>query len=65
MLPSFDYKKARSFSLPTELSDELDEVCEILGVQRSGFVSQALETYLKHLRMQLEKLDAKEETLAA
>lgn len=65
MLPLFDYKKARSFSLPTELSDELDEVCEILGVQRSGFVSQALETYLKHLKMQLEKLDTKEESPAA
>jgi metal-responsive CopG/Arc/MetJ family transcriptional regulator len=65
MLPSFDYKKARSFSLSTELSDEIDEVCQMLGLQRSGFVNQALETYLKHFRMQLEKLDAKEETLAA
>jgi len=37
----------------------------MLGLQRSGFVNQALETYLKHFRMQLEKLDAKEETLAA
>jgi len=68
MLLSFDYKKARSFSLPTELSDELDEVCAMLGVQRSGFVSHALETYLKHLRMQIERLEnteAQQEAQAA
>lgn len=60
MLPSFDYKKARFFSLSTELSDEIDEVCEMLDLHRTSFVNQAIETYLKHLRIQLEKLDTKE-----
>jgi len=65
MLPSLDYKKARSFSLSTEISDEIDEICEMLELRRSSFVNQALETYLKHFRIQLEKLDTREETLAA
>ncbi len=65
MLPSLDYKVARSFSISSEVSDEIDEICEMLELRRSNFVNQALETYLKHFKIQLEKLDAKEEALAA
>jgi metal-responsive CopG/Arc/MetJ family transcriptional regulator len=65
MLPS-DYKLAISISISPDLLGEIDTACEIVGCKhRSIFIHEALEVYLKHFNMQLEKVDAKEEALAA
>jgi metal-responsive CopG/Arc/MetJ family transcriptional regulator len=65
MLPS-DYKLAISISISPDLLGEIDTACEIVGCKRrSTFIHEALEIYLKHFNMQLEKLEINEEALTA
>lgn len=68
MLPSPNYKHAKSFSISSEVIEGIDAAAKHLQVSRSYFIQHALETYLKHFNMQIEKLErseAKEEALIA
>jgi metal-responsive CopG/Arc/MetJ family transcriptional regulator len=65
MLPSPNYKYQKSFSISAEVIEGVDAASKRLGVSRSCFIQNALETYLKHFNMQLEKLEANEEALVA
>jgi metal-responsive CopG/Arc/MetJ family transcriptional regulator len=68
MLPSPIKKYAKSFSISAEVIEGIDEASKHLGISRSCFIEQALETYLKHFNMQIEKLEkseAQKETQAA
>ena len=68
MLPSTNYKHQKSFSISIEVIEGVDAASKYLGVSRSYFIQNALETYLKHFNEQLEKLEKAEkqqETLIA
>jgi predicted DNA-binding protein len=65
MLPTPEWKRAKSFSISREVVEGIDAAAKSLGVSRSYFCQHALETYLKHFNRQIEKLDKQEETLAA
>jgi metal-responsive CopG/Arc/MetJ family transcriptional regulator len=68
MLPSPIKKYAKSFSISPEVIEGIDEASKHLGISRSYFIQNALQTYLKHFNMQLERLEKAEtqqETLAA
>jgi predicted DNA-binding protein len=68
MLPSPNYKHAKSFSISSEVIEGVDAAAKHLGISRSYFIQNALETYLKHFNMQIEKLErseAQKETQAA
>ena len=68
MLPSPNYKHAQSFSISSEVIEGVDAAAKHLGISRSYFIQNALETYLKHFNMQIEKLErseAQKEALAA
>ena len=68
MLPSPNYKHAKSFSISSEVIEGIDAAAKHLQVSRSYFIQHALETYLKHFNMQIEKLEKsenKEEALIA
>jgi predicted DNA-binding protein len=68
MLPSPNYKHAKSFSISSEVIEDVDAAAKHLGISRSYFIQNALETYLKHFNMQIEKLErskTQKETLAA
>ena len=63
MLPS-DYKLAISISISPDLLGEIDTACEIAGCKnRSVFIHEALEIYLRHFNMQLEKVEVQEKAL--
>lgn len=67
MLPSPNYKYAKSFSISSEVIEGVDAAAKHLGISRSYFIQHALETYLKHFNMQLERLEkaeAQQEALA-
>ncbi|MEG4287266.1 hypothetical protein QUB68_29595 [Microcoleus sp. A006_D1] len=68
MLPSPTYKYQKSFSISAEVIQGVEAASKHLGVSRSYFIQNALETYLKHFNMQLERLEkseTQEETVAA
>jgi predicted DNA-binding protein len=68
MLPSPNYKHAKSFSISSEVIEGIDAAAKHLGISRSYFIQNALETYLKHFNIQMERLEeaeAQQETLAA
>ena len=60
MLPSPNYKHAKSFSISSEVIEGVDAAAKHLGISRSYFIQNALETYLKHFYMQIEKLEKTE-----
>ena len=60
MLPSPNYKHAKSFSISSEVIEGVDTAAKHLGISRSYFIQNALETYLKHFYMQIEKLEKTE-----
>jgi predicted DNA-binding protein len=60
MLPSPNYKHAKSFSISSEVIEGVDAAAKSLGISRSYFIQNALETYLKHFFMQIEKLEKTE-----
>ena len=60
MLPSPNYKHAKSFSISSEVIEGIDAAAKHLGISRSYFIQNALETYLKHFYMQIEKLEKTE-----
>lgn len=68
MLPSPIKKYPKTFSLSAEAIEGIEEAAKCLGVTRSYFLEHALETYLKHFNLQLERLEnseAQQKTLAA
>lgn len=58
MLPSPDYKINATISFSPTLLEEIDEACKSVKTTRSDFVRHALETYLKHFKIQAEKIEA-------
>jgi metal-responsive CopG/Arc/MetJ family transcriptional regulator len=58
MLPSHPYKITASVSFSPDLLEAIDELCEKLNTNRSAFIREALQTYLKHVNNHLEKIEA-------
>ena len=58
MLPSPEYKVNTTISFTPELLEEIDAACKLVNTNRSDFVRHALETYLKHFKIQNEKIEA-------
>jgi metal-responsive CopG/Arc/MetJ family transcriptional regulator len=58
MLPCPEYKINTTISFTPDLLEAIDEACQIANTSRSDFVRHALETYLKHFKIQAEKIEA-------
>lgn len=58
MLPSYPYKITASISFSPDLLEAIDELCEKLKINRSAFIREALDCYLKHVNNHLEKIEA-------